>query len=178
MSQTPSILFVDDEPNILEALKRLLIDEPYEVRTCTEPRAALTEVRRGFPAVVVADYYMPVMKGPDLLHKVREIHGGIVRMVLTGKPDLEGVLRAVNTGEVWRFVLKPWDDEELKMVLRTAIDYGELMRERDSLLVTLEKQRQTLANLERTNPGLTKLPERDQDGAFVLTPLKGQKRRG
>jgi len=166
---TTSILFVDDERNILEALKRLLSDEPYEVRTCIDPRAALEEVRKRRPSVVVADYYMPEMSGPDFLKGVREIHGGIVRMVLTGKPDLEGVLRAVNLGEVYRFVLKPWDDAELKMVLRNAIDYGTLMRERDRLLVDLERHRQTLAVLERDHPGISKLPQRDESGAFVLS---------
>lgn len=163
-----SILFVDDEPNILEALRRLLVDEPYEVRTCVDPRKALDEIRRRLPSVVVADYYMPEMSGPDFLKRVREIHGGIVRMVLTGRPDLEGVLRAVNLGEVYRFVVKPWDDAELKMVLRNALDYGALMRERDRLLVDLERHRQTLAHLERQHPGLTKLPARDDSGAFLL----------
>ena len=129
-----SILFVDDDPSILAALRRLLLDEPYQVRTCEDPVLALDQVRAHPPTVVVADFYMPPMKGPAFLHEVRRIAPSAVRMILTWKPDLSGVLAAVQDGAVYRFLLKPWDDDDLKMSIRQAFDHHDLVAERDRLL--------------------------------------------
>lgn len=163
------VLFIDDEPSILQALRRLLAEEPYEVHTTTDAEEALRIVRDEKPTVVIADYYMPQTKGADLLHRVRDIDGGIVRIIFTGRPDLQVVLRSISVGEIYRLIVKPWDNDDLKMVLRNAIDYGELMRERDRLMVEIDKDRQTLEAIERRHPGLTKLPPQDDTGAFLLS---------
>ena len=144
------------------------MDEPYEVRIQHDPIRALEEIEDDPPDIVVADYMMPAMVGPVFLRKVQEINGGIVRLILTGKADLFKILRAVNEGQVYRFLLKPWDEDDLRMVVRNAIDYADVTRERDHLLVEMDQQRATLEAFERHNPGITKLPERDEDGAFVL----------
>lgn len=167
-SQRDSVLFVDDERNVLVSLRRLLVEEPYEVRVQTDPIQALEEIAQDPPTVVVADYMMPQMTGPEFLGKVKQMDAGIVRMMLTGKPDILKVLRAINQGAVYRFVLKPWDDDELRMVIHNAVDYAHVTCERDRLLEELDEQRSTLQALERRNPGITKLPPRDEDGAFVL----------
>jgi len=164
-----SILFVDDEVNLLEALRRMLLDEPYDVRTCPDPSHAVVEVTTNAPTVVVADFYMPEMQGPALLARVREIDESIVRIILTGKPDVTAVLDAVQQGAVWRFILKPWDDDDLKMTLRQAIDYHHLLADRNRLLHEVGQQRQTLEGLEASHPGITRLPARDNSGAFVLS---------
>jgi len=164
-----SILFVDDEANLLEALRRMLFEEPFEVRTCSDPRQAVVEVTANAPTVVVADFYMPGMRGPALLSRVREIDESIVRIILTGKPDVTAVLDAVQQGSVWRFILKPWDDDDLKMTLRQAIDYHHLLADRDRLLHEVGQQRLTLESLEASHPGITHLPARDNSGAFVLS---------
>lgn len=129
-----SIFFVDDDPAILGALRRLMLDEPYQVRTCEDPIRGLEEVRAHPPTVVVADFYMPPMKGPAFLHEVRRIAPSAVRMILTGKPDLSAVLAAVQDGAVYRFLLKPWDDDDLRMSIRQAVDHYHLVAERDRLL--------------------------------------------
>lgn len=144
------------------------MDEPYLVRIQDDPTKALEEIREHPPDVVVADYMMPKMVGPVFLRKVQEIHGGIVRLILTGKADLFKILRAVNEGQVYRFLLKPWDEDDLRMVVRNAIDYADVTRERDLLLAEMDQHRVTLEALERQEPGITKLPDRDEDGAFVL----------
>ena len=163
------MLFVDDEKCVLSALQRTLMDEPYLVRIQHDLTKALEEIEERPPDVVVADYMMPEMVGPVFLRKVQAINGGIVRIILTGKADLFKILRAVNEGQVYRFLLKPWDEDDLRMVMRNAIDYADVTRERNRLLVEMDKQRATLESLERHEPGITKLPERDRDGAFVLT---------
>lgn len=173
-----SVLFVDDEPNVLEALSRLLIDDSYEVRTCSDPHEALEMVKASPPTVVVADFYMPGLNGPALLHKVREFDERIVRVVMTGKPDVTAVLDAVNEGAVYRFILKPWDEDELRMTLHQAFEYQGLIGERNELLTQLDHQRDTIASLEDQHPGISKLPERDASGAFVLSKedLPGRKK--
>jgi DNA-binding NtrC family response regulator len=164
-----SVLFVDDEPNVLEALYRLLIDEPYDVRVCEDPVQAVEEVRKNPPTVVVADFYMPELNGPGMLHQVREIDDRIVRVILTGKPDVTAVLDAVSEGAVYRFILKPWDEDELKVTLHQAFDYYRLVCERNELQRQLDRERHTIAQLEKSNPGISKLPAKDESGAFVLT---------
>jgi DNA-binding NtrC family response regulator len=141
MSGGRSLLFVDDDPAILASLKRLFLDEPYDVSTCDDPRAALREVAARPPTVVVADFYMPPMTGPVFLHEVRRIAPFAVRMILTGKPDLGAVLAAVQDGAVYRFLLKPWDDDDLRMSVRQAFDHFDLIAERDRLIAALQRQR-------------------------------------
>ena len=85
---TRSVFFVDDEPNILSALRRSLADEPYDMQTFLDPHELLERVAAERPPVVVSDFYMPAMKGPEVLKKVGEIDPYIVRMILTGQPDL------------------------------------------------------------------------------------------
>lgn len=165
-----SILFVDDEKSVLEALRRLLLDEPYEVRTCHDPMEAVRQVLADAPTVVVADYCMPRMDGSAFLRKVREIDEGIVRVMLTGKPDVNTILDSVKDGAVYRFILKPWDEDELKMNLRQAIGHSRLRAERDHLLHEVSRHRRTIEALEKSHPGISKLPKRDAGGAFVLTP--------
>ena len=154
---------------MLEALRRLLIDEPFDVRICVDPVQAVEEVRENPPTVVVADFYMPELNGPGLLHQVRELDDRIVRVILSGKPDVTAVLDAVSEGAVYRFILKPWDEDELKMTIHQAFDYYRLVCERNELQRQLDRERKTVAQLERTNPGISKLPTRDESGAFVLT---------
>jgi DNA-binding NtrC family response regulator len=136
-----SVFFVDDDPAILGALRRLLLDLPYEVRTCDNPVAALEEIKARPPTVVVADFYMPPMNGPAFLHEVRRIAPAAVRMILTGKPDLVAVLAAVQEGAVYRFLLKPWDNDDLRMSIHQAFDHSRLVAERDTLLAELHRRR-------------------------------------
>lgn len=136
-----SVLFVDDDPAILGAIRRLLLDEPYEVRTCGNPVAALGVISASPPTVIVADYYMPPMNGPAFLLEVRRIAPSVVRMILTGKPDLGAVVAAVQDGAVHKFLLKPWDNEDLKRTVRDALDYHRLVVERDDVMATINRRR-------------------------------------
>lgn len=136
-----SVFFVDDDPAILGALRRLLLDLPYEVRTCDNPVAALEEIKARPPTVVVADFYMPPMNGPAFLHEVRRIAPEAVRMILTGKPDLVAVLAAVEEGAVYRFLLKPWDNDDLRMSIHLAFDHSRLIAERDTLMAEFQRRR-------------------------------------
>ena len=134
-----SVFFVDDEPNILGALRRTLADEPYAVRTFLDPHEVLERVAAERPPVVVSDFYMPAMKGPEVLKKVSEIDPYIVRMILTGKPDLSAVVAATFDGGVHAFLIKPWQNEALRMEVRNAIYQHDLLMERDATMARIQE---------------------------------------
>ena len=137
-SNPPRIVLVDDEPAVLAALRRLLADEPFEFEAFSDPHEAVERVRTKPPTAVIADYYMPGLDGAELLERVRQIDSTVVRMILTGQPDMTVILDAVARGSVFRFLLKPWDEEELREALHDAVAHHEHLRE------NLERQRELL----------------------------------
>jgi diguanylate cyclase (GGDEF)-like protein/PAS domain S-box-containing protein len=109
-----TLLLVDDEPSILNALKRLLRREGYTVLTAEGGEAAL-EILATHPAqVIVSDQRMPGMSGVELLSRVRELYPDTRRIILSGYSDISTLSDAINRGAVWKFIAKPWDDEALK----------------------------------------------------------------
>src|SRR6476660_5253216 len=127
---TPSrILFVDDEPAILNAVKPLFRREPYEIETAPDGKTGIEVFRRFRPAVVVSDHRMPGMTGVEFLAKIRAIDPESVRIILTGCTDLPAAESAINEGEVWRFLTKPWNDEDLRATVAGAIERHRLVDE-------------------------------------------------
>jgi serine/threonine-protein kinase len=119
----PRILFVDDEERILTALKALF-RSGYHVFTATSGSQALEFLRR-FPIhVVVSDQRMPGMTGVDLLREVKDLSPGTVRMLLTGYSDLAAIVGSINEGEVYRFVSKPWNNQEIINIVAEAAAIG------------------------------------------------------
>jgi diguanylate cyclase (GGDEF)-like protein len=110
----PLLYFVDDEANILSAAKRLFRVSPIELRCFEEARNALESFVSDKPAAIVTDYRMPGMSGVELLERCRAERPGATRILLTGYVDLEAVVEAINRGSVYRFMSKPWKDEELR----------------------------------------------------------------
>ncbi len=113
------ILFVDDEERILTAL-RSVFRANYHVFTATNGPQALEFVKKFQPHVVVSDQRMPEMTGVELLRQVKEAAPNTVRLLLTGYSDLASIVGSVNEGEVFRFVSKPWDNQEIQDTLRQA----------------------------------------------------------
>jgi serine/threonine-protein kinase len=116
----PRVLFVDDEVRILAALKSIFRDK-YEVETVMSGDSAVELLKRKSFHVVVSDQRMPGMQGVDLLRHVREVTPKTVRLLLTGYSDLASIVGSINEGEVYRFVSKPWDNDELATTLREAV---------------------------------------------------------
>ncbi len=114
-----SVLFVDDEPYILESLKELFARR-YKVFTTTSGEEALEIVRNHNIAIVVSDQRMPGMKGVEILRAIRELSPNTMRLLLTGFADVDAILDSVNVGEVFRYVKKPWDVDELTSILLLA----------------------------------------------------------
>jgi len=124
------ILLVDDEENILHALKRVLRREGYEILTATSSTEALglLAANRGTIGVVISDFKMPGMNGVEFLSRVKAEHPDTIRIILSGYADADVVRAATNEGQVYRFVTKPWEDEELKTVIRSSIQQHEATR--------------------------------------------------
>ncbi len=114
------ILIVDDEENVLSALRRSLWQEHYSVCCATNGEDALKILARKPHHLIIADFAMPGMNGVELLRRVKAQHPEVVRIMLTGHAEINIVTAAVGEGEVYRFMLKPWDDDDLRAVIAGA----------------------------------------------------------
>lgn len=119
------VLYVDDEPSNLSALKRLFRAEPFDLVTDTSPIKALGRIDSLKPAVVISDQCMPEMQGTEFLKQVEYKHPNCVRIILTGHADLDAAMAAINEGHVFRFIQKPWNDDELKTQVKAALEHRE-----------------------------------------------------
>ena len=144
-----TVLFIDDEANILKALQRLLRNEPCRVLTATRGSEALEIVDRERPQVVVSDQRMPEIAGVDLLQSIRQRHPDVIRVLLTGYTEMNVAVEAINRGEIFRLVTKPWNDEELKATLRQAFDTHDLKSEIRRLNQVTREQNLKLQELNR-----------------------------
>ncbi len=167
MSDEPVILVVDDDPPIRRALQRLFVREGYRVIEASGPPEALKIAQATPPDLVISDYVMPDGNGLDLLVEIRKRYPHMVRMIMTGKADLQTVIAAINDGHVYRFVLKPWDNDDLCLSVRLALEQSKLLSENRRLVGQLQEQEEVLRGLAKQYPGITTV-ERDADGAIVL----------
>lgn len=121
----PCLLLVDDEPNILAALKRLLRRERYRILTAQSGEEALALLARHEVAVILTDQRMPGMSGTELLARVRVMHPHTVRMVLSGYTGIDSLTSAINRGEIYKFLTKPWEESDLLQAIRDAFRHYE-----------------------------------------------------
>jgi DNA-binding NtrC family response regulator len=164
------ILLVDDEQNVLSALMRELSDEPYEVFTALSGEEAMNLVSARAFKVIISDERMPGMDGASFLVAAKEISPASVRMMLTGHASIDATMRAVNSGEIYRFFTKPWSSLELKQSIRSAVEKYDLEDENRRLLKVLKRQSQELRALETHHPGISQL-RRNREGAVVLPEI-------
>jgi DNA-binding NtrC family response regulator len=129
-----TLLVVDDEALLCNALGRTLRREGYRVLTATHPEQGLQVLRSTPVDLVLSDHLMPQMTGLEFLARVRDRHPDCVRVMLTGHADMEVAIEAINRGDIFRFLTKPWDDTELKVVLHCALEQLDLQREHRRLL--------------------------------------------
>ena len=134
MKARPRILVVDDEEAILETMA-FTFEDDYEVLTSASPREALALLEREGPvAVVISDQRMPAMTGVEFLAKVFALHPTTVRIILTGFADMDAIIRAINDGHVYAYITKPWEPDQLKQVVRRAVDHHALAVENERLV--------------------------------------------
>jgi len=130
---------VDDEPDVLSAINRLMIDEPYDILFSENGEDALNILKNKDVHVVVVDLKMPKMDGLSLLKEIERSDPNIIRLVLSVSSDSDSILSATNEGKVHRYITKPWNDRELKITLKQAVHLFDEQQEKRDLLKKLEK---------------------------------------
>ena len=121
MEESPRVLFIDDEERILRSMKALF-KRQYNVFTTTDPAEALDILKDQDIDVIVSDQRMPEVTGIELLKQVKQLSPRTMRILLTGYADMKATLDAINEGEVFRYLKKPWNNDDLKSILAEASD--------------------------------------------------------
>ena len=150
----PTLLCVDDERSILHALKRLFRKEPYRFLIAQNGQEALSVLDEEEVQVIISDYRMPDMTGTALLREVKQRFPETVRVVLSGYADVDVIMESINEGEIYRYLSKPWNDEELRVTIHQCFDRFRLMQENARLVEQVRVQNESLKelneDLERT----------------------------
>ncbi len=164
------LLILDDEQSILNSLKRLFIREKYDVTVTPSWSEALELIKSNSYALVISDQRMPEMQGSEFLGKVKEAQPHCTRILLTGYSDIEAALEAINQGEVYRYILKPWDETELLKTVKDGTERSLLIQENEKLNEKLKKQNSELIDLNQTLE--VKVEERTKEISSLNKKLK------
>jgi two-component system NtrC family sensor kinase len=139
------ILCVDDERNVLRALERIFLDDDYEIVLSGSGDEGLKTMEESGPfQVVISDYRMPVMNGVEFLKAVYERWPETVRIVLSGYADAGAIVAAINEGHIYRFIPKPWNDDELRVTIQNCLERYFLQKNNHELLDQLAVANQAL----------------------------------
>jgi len=148
-----TVLLVDDEENMISSLKRLLRREGYRILSAGGGSEGLEILANNRVDVIVSDQRMPQMTGVEFLRRVKTLYPDTVRIVLSGYTELQSITDAINEGAIYKFLTKPWDDEQLRANIQEAFRHKELGDENRRLSIELtmvnEQLRQLLLENQR-----------------------------
>ncbi len=144
------LLVVDDEEIVLVALREALMREGYQVVACSDPLQALNALREQPFSVIITDHQMPNLTGLEFLSQAKEIQPDATRILVTAVLSLSTVIDAINKGEIYRFVIKPWLREELLATVRNAVQRHELICKNKVLQATALAMNEKLSRLNNT----------------------------
>src|SRR5438552_2803275 len=148
-SEVERLLVVDDEGPILHALQRTFEAAGYQVTACLDPAEALERLKERPYQVLSADYMMPGMTGADFLARARAMQPATIRILITAAHDFSAAVDAINNGEIFRILSKPWNRLELLGTVRQAFDTYALREKNRQLTELVQKQNGELAELNR-----------------------------
>lgn len=169
-NSTLTLLFVDDEPSILSALRRLFRPHGYRILIAESGAAGLEILDKEAVDLVISDMRMPEMDGATFLKHVRQRWPQVMRILLTGYADITSTVAAINEGEIYRYISKPWDDNEIVLVVGEALARRRLEQENQRLSELTQRQNEELKEL---NAGLEqKVTERTAEVRAALNELK------
>jgi DNA-binding NtrC family response regulator len=145
-----TIVIVDDEDMVLTSIDSFLsLETNYVVKTFTSAAEALTYIKDQEVHLVVSDYLMPEMDGISFLAKVREIKPEVPRIILTGYADKENAIKAINDVGLFQYIEKPWDNDDLLIVLRNGLERMQLMKKLDSKIAEISRAYSDLQGLQK-----------------------------
>ncbi len=145
-----TILCVDDEKSILSSLRRLLRKNGYNIILAESGAQGIEIIEKNHVDFIISDMRMPEMDGAEFLSIVAKKWPDIIRVLLTGYADITSTISAVNDGGIYRYISKPWDDHELRMVVEQGLEQQFIKREKERLQKLSEKQNAELANLNKS----------------------------
>ncbi len=128
-----AILFVDDEAGVISAMQRIFRKENYRIFTASSGEEALTCLSAEEIHVIITDHRMPGITGADLLRQIKKEYPQTIRIMLTGHADVGAIMGAVNEGAVYKFITKPWNDEDLRITVGLALEQYDLIQENRAL---------------------------------------------
>ena len=149
-----TVLCVDDEEAILHSLKRLLRKEQYQLLTASSATEGLKILEENDVHLVISDQRMPQMSGTEFFAAVKERYPDTIRVILSGYTDVDSITESVNKGHIYKFFLKPWNDQSLKLEIRQALDQYDLIQANKLLHERVLKQNE---ELKKTNENLETL---------------------
>lgn len=161
------VLLVDDDPQLLNALGRVLHREKYKILTASSAEEALKIMSGICVSVIVTDQKMPGRSGVELLKDVRQRFPDTVSIMLTGEADMETAIQAINHGQIYRFFVKPCNEVDLALTIREALQQRQLIAQARRLLQVAQFQTSYISQLEDQNPGILQV-ERTPRGTIVL----------
>ncbi|MBJ6727153.1 response regulator [Geomesophilobacter sediminis] len=162
MDRIVRILCVDDERNVLRSLQRIFLDDDYEILTAPSGEEGLELLESaGEVQVVISDYRMPGMTGVDFLREVYKRYPETIRIVLSGFADTAAVVAAINEGHIYKFIPKPWDDDEVRFTVAKAIDYYLVQQKNRQLAEELRLKNEELLELNAHLEGLVESRTRE-----------------
>lgn len=145
-----TILLVDDEEMVLTSIDSFLnLETNYNVVTFTSAKQALEYVKKNSIDLVISDYVMPEMDGITFLANVREINPEIPRIILTGYADKENAIKAINEVGLFQYIEKPWDNDDLKIIIRNGIEKKQLMKKLQQKMDEFNRTHEDLQSLHR-----------------------------
>ncbi len=165
--QRYKILIVDDEEAVLTITADALSHDDYHILTAQSGREGLLKLETHEVHLIICDQKMPGMNGLEFLEKVQNKYPDVLTIMLTGYADIKTAVQAINETGVYKFILKPWKVEDLRLTVRRALELRTMIMERDSLLVQVKRQDAAFRAIEKEYPGITKI-DRDQNGNVIV----------
>ncbi len=166
-SQTPKILIVDDNRDVLASLRRTLRRCAFDVTCIDQPELAVEALEREKYDLMLCDIDMPVLNGHEVMAKAHELQPAMIRVFVTGAGNMDAAVRAINEGEVHRFVRKPFDANNLRNMVREALERKEELEIVSEASARARRRRQLYESLEAEHPGITDVSF-DPNGVHVV----------
>lgn len=148
--ETGTIVIVDDEEMVLTSINSfLMLETEYEVKTFTSAREALSHIEGNDVDLVISDYLMPEMDGISFLGKVRDLKPEVPRIILTGYADKENAIKAINEVGLFQYVEKPWDNDDLRIIIRNGLEKKQLMQALQAKIEQINKAYGELQSIQQ-----------------------------